>query len=62
MNIVGVKGMAAILDLTDGQVYRMAKKIPHMRCGKYYRFDVDEVIEYLRHNPDLKEQGAEQND
>ena len=52
MKLVGVKGLAEILDIPISQVYRLTSKgdLPHVRVGKYLRYDAEEVIEKLHRN------------
>ena len=43
------KGLAEALSIPVSQVYRLTQKgeLPHIRVGKYIRFNLDEVISDL---------------
>jgi excisionase family DNA binding protein len=43
------KGLAEALSIPVSQVYRLTQKgdLPHIRVGKYIRFNLDEVIRDL---------------
>ncbi len=43
------KGLAAMLKIPVSQVYRLTQKgeLPHIRVGKYLRYDPEEIIEQL---------------
>lgn len=51
-NLVGVKKLAALLDVPPSWIYQQTrlgpKTIPFIRIGKYLRFDLDEVINFCR--------------
>ena len=46
------KGLAEALSIPVSQVYRLTQKgeLPHIRVGKYIRFNLDEVIGDLHRN------------
>jgi excisionase family DNA binding protein len=46
------KGLAEALSIPVSQVYRLTQKgeLPHIRVGKYIRFNLDEVIRDLHRN------------
>lgn len=51
--LVGVNEMAKILSIPSSWIYSRTRikgdgKIPHIRCGKYVRFDIDEVLDWLQ--------------
>ena len=51
--LVGVHELAECLSVPPSWVYSRTRlkddgQIPHTRCGKYVRFDVDEVLDWLR--------------
>ena len=52
MQLIGVKRLAEILDIPVSQVYRLTQKgsLPHVRVGKYLRYNAEEVIEKLHRN------------
>lgn len=56
--LVGVSGAAARLGLPDGLVRRLVteRRLPHMKIGKYLRFDVAELEEWLKRNASLREE------
>ena len=49
--------MAAILNVPVSWIYQRTrlgqKAIPHLRLGKYIRFDLDEVMAFFREHGDL---------
>lgn len=51
--LISVKEMAEILGVPASWVYERTcpsarEKLPHIRAGKYIRFDPEEVLRYLR--------------
>lgn len=58
VHLVDVKKMAKILDVPESAIYEHTRKrtIPHVRFGKYCRFNPAEVIAYFRRPADQKEQ------
>ena len=48
--LVDVKEMARILTVPTSWLYERTRRgtIPCLRCGKYIRFDPDEVLAFLR--------------
>jgi excisionase family DNA binding protein len=48
-SLLDPKGLAAMLRIPVSQVYRLTQKgeLPHLRVGKYLRFDFNEVVEEL---------------
>ena len=50
--LIGVKEMASILGVPKSWLYQRTRfgqdKIPHLRVGKYVRFNPDEVINFLK--------------
>ena len=51
-NLVGPKEMAEILRVPlswiYGKTYQGTKAIPHIKVGKYLRFEPNEVVEFFR--------------
>ena len=50
--LVGVNELAEALSVFPSWVYSRTRikgdgQIPHIRCGKYVRFDIDEVLNWL---------------
>ncbi len=48
--LVGVQEMARILGVPASWIYDRTRRgaLPCLRCGKYIRFDPDEVLVFLR--------------
>jgi excisionase family DNA binding protein len=48
-SLLDPKGLAAMLRIPVSQVYRLTQKgeLPHLRVGKYLRYDAREIIEQL---------------
>jgi hypothetical protein len=51
--LVGVNDLAEALSVPTSWVYSRTRikgpdKIPHIRCGKYVRFDIDAVMDWLK--------------
>lgn len=48
-NLLDPKGLAAMLGIPVSQVYRLTQKgeLPHLRVGKYLRFNFNEVVDEL---------------
>lgn len=51
--LIGVNDLAEVLSVPISWVYSRTRikgegQIPHIRCGKYVRFDSDEVIDWLQ--------------
>lgn len=48
--LVGIKTMAEKLDVPESWLYSRTRtgEIPHYKIGKYVRFDVSEVMEWIR--------------
>ena len=49
-NLIGVKEMALKLDVPVSWLYSRTRtnEIPHYKVGKYVKFDVSEVMEWIR--------------
>jgi hypothetical protein len=50
--LVGVNGLGEVLNVNPSWIYARTRlkgpdQIPHIRCGKYVRFDIDTVLEWL---------------
>ena len=50
---VGVEEVATVLDVEKSWIYSRTRKkgkgqIPHYRLGKYVKFDLDEVVTWLK--------------
>ena len=50
--LVGVNELAETLSVPPSWIYSRTRlkddgRIPHTRCGKYVRFDVDAVLDWL---------------
>jgi excisionase family DNA binding protein len=50
--LVGVNELAEALSVPQSWIYSRTRlkgngQIPHIRCGKYVRFDVDAVLDWL---------------
>ena len=50
--LVGVNELAEVLSVPPSWIYARTRikgdgQIPNIRCGKYVRFDIDEVIAWL---------------
>jgi excisionase family DNA binding protein len=43
--LVGVAEIASYLRVKAGWVYKHKHRLPHMKIGKYLRFDMDEVAD-----------------
>ena len=56
-NLVTVKEMAERLSVPESWIYQRTrlgqKAIPHLRLGKYIRFDPDEVMAFFREHGDV---------
>ena len=57
--LVGVYEMADILSLKSSWIYSRTRikgdgQIPHIRCGKYVRFDIDEVLDWLQNQQEAE--------
>ena len=53
IRLVGVNELAEALSVPISWIYsrtriKGAGQIPHRRCGKYVRFDIDEVMDWLQ--------------
>lgn len=46
--LVSVKALASHLGVPTGWVYAKKDRLPHVRVGKYIRFDINEVLRVLR--------------
>ncbi len=48
-NMVNAKELSEVLNVPRSWVYRAARKnsIPHLKVGKYYRFNLGRVLEHL---------------
>lgn len=51
--LVGVSELAEALSVPPSWIYSRTRiksdgRIPHVRCGKYVRFDIDEVMDWLQ--------------
>ncbi len=51
-NLIGVNELAERLSIPPSWIYartrlKDADQIPHIRCGKYVRFKIDEVMDWL---------------
>jgi len=55
-NLEGIKAMAKRLDVPVSWLYSRTRtgEIPHYKVGKYVKFDVSEVMEWIR-----KQHGAD---
>lgn len=52
--LVNATELADVLGIARSSVYFYTKRgLPVIKAGKHFRYDVDEVIDYLRHNSDL---------
>jgi excisionase family DNA binding protein len=49
-NLIGIKEMASKLDVPVSWLYSRTRssEIPHFKIGKYVRFDVDQVMEWIK--------------
>ena len=49
-NLIGIKEMASKLDVPVSWLYSRTRsgQIPHFKIGKYVRFDVDQVMEWIK--------------
>jgi predicted DNA-binding transcriptional regulator AlpA len=52
-NLIGVNGLSEILGVPSSWIYARTRlkgkeQIPCIRCGKYIRFRIDEVMEWLQ--------------
>ena len=49
-NLIGIKEMATKLDIPISWLYSRTRtgEIPHYKLGKYVKFDVQEVMEWLK--------------
>jgi excisionase family DNA binding protein len=49
-NLKGIKAMAKKLDVPKSWLYSRTRtgEIPHLKVGKYVKFDVSEVMEWLK--------------
>ena len=47
--LINVKELAEIMGLARSEVYRLARRgeLPHIRAGKYIRFNPEEVVAAL---------------
>lgn len=56
--LVGVPELAYALKISQAQVYRLASsgRIPHVRVGDLYRFEVAKVIASLEVQPEQNQQ------
>ena len=55
--LIGVSDLATALSVPPSWIYartriKGAEQIPHIRCGKYVRFDIDAVMEWLQKDRD----------
>ena len=55
--LIGVNDLAEVLSVPISWVYSRTRikgdgQIPHIRCGKYVRFDIDEVMDWLQNQQD----------
>ena len=60
-SLLSVKELAESLSVPISWIYSRTRikgddQIPHIRCGKYVRFDIDSVMDWLK----KKERGHEQ--
>jgi excisionase family DNA binding protein len=56
-NLIGIKEMALKLDVPVSWLYSRTrtKEIPHLKIGKYVRFDEDEVIDWIKQQQNFNE-------
>ena len=49
-NLEGIKAMAKRLDVPESWLYSTTRtgEIPHYKVGKYVKFDVSKVMEWIR--------------
>ena len=49
-NLIGIKEMASRLDVPVSWLYSRTRtnEIPYLKLGKYVRFDVDQVMEWIQ--------------
>lgn len=57
--LVGVNELAETLSVPPSWIYSRTRlkddcRIPHTRCGKYVRFDIDEVMEWLQNQQEAQ--------
>ena len=61
-NLIGIKEMASKLDVPVSWLYSRTRtnEIPHLKLGKYVRFDVDQVMEWIqkKQNQIIEERGT----
>ena len=50
--LVDVRGLSAILGVSEREAYRIALRVPHFRVGRMLRFDVAEVLAALAESPE----------
>lgn len=53
--LIGVNELADALSVPPSWIYSRTRikgggRIPHIRCGKYVRFDIKNVLEWLKRN------------
>lgn len=60
-HLVNIQEMARILGVHVNWLYQRTRlghqAIPHLKVGRYVRFDVDEVMNFLKKNRDIGNQG-----
>jgi excisionase family DNA binding protein len=56
-NLIGIKEMAEKLSVPVSWCYQRTRtgEIPHFKIGKYVRFDVEKVMEWLKQQQNLDE-------
>jgi excisionase family DNA binding protein len=49
-NLISIKEMASKLDVPPSWLYSRTRTndVPHYKVGKYVRFDVDQVMEWIK--------------
>ena len=54
-NLIGINEMAKRLDIPVSWLYSRTRtnEIPHFKIGKYVKFDLDQVMEWIK-NQNLK--------
>lgn len=59
IRLIGVNELAETLSVVPSWIYSRTRikgdgQIPHLRCGKYVRFDIDEVMEWLQNQQEAE--------
>jgi excisionase family DNA binding protein len=58
-NLIGIEGMAEILNVPKSWLYSRTRtgEVPHYKVGKYVRFDAAQVMEWIKRQNAEEQEG-----